>query len=163
MTDTTPQGRARELVQALGLAPHPEGGFYRELFRSPLRVRGEGGERSALTVIHFLLPAGARSALHRVQGADEAWHFVEGDPLELAWFTEAGETRVRLGAPAHGGLPVAVVPAGAWQAARPRGAYALVSCDVAPGFEFADFALLRDLPAEERALRARHATVAEWL
>jgi predicted cupin superfamily sugar epimerase len=163
MTDTTLRGRARELVQSLGLTAHPEGGFYREVFRSPRRVRGDGGERRALTVIHFLLPAGTQSAMHRVRGADEAWHFVEGDPLELLWLTEAGETRVRLGALADGGVPVAVVPAGAWQAARPLGAYALVSCDVAPGFEFADFTLLRDVPDEARALRARHVHVSDWL
>lgn len=158
---TTPlTGRARALVETLGLQPHPEGGFYRELFRSP---RAVGVGRAALTVIHFLLPAGAHSALHRVATADEAWHFVEGDPLELAWLDDAGVTRVRLGALADGGVPVAVVPAGAWQAARPLGAYALVSCDVAPGFEFADFALLRDEPEARAAVLARHPDMSEWL
>jgi predicted cupin superfamily sugar epimerase len=153
-------GRARTLVETLGLAPHPEGGYYRELYRSP---RADATGRAALTVIHFLLPAGTHSALHRVATADEAWHFVEGDPLELAWIDGAGTTRVRLGALADGGVPVAVVPAGAWQAARPLGAYALVSCDVAPGFDFADFALLRDVPDARAAVLGRHPDMSEWL
>jgi predicted cupin superfamily sugar epimerase len=153
--------RARELVERLGLAPHPEGGFYREIFRSPATVTGPGGAaRSALTVIHFLLPAGAHSALHRV-GADEAWHFVEGEPLELLWVGDDDVLRrVRLGALADGAVPAAVVPAGAWQACRPLGAYALVACDVAPGFEFDDFALLRDEVAQCAAFVARHPALA---
>lgn len=154
--------RARALVAQLELAPHPEGGFYREIFRSPERVVAErhGAGRAALTVIHFLLPAGTHSAVHRVT-ADEAWHFVEGDPLELVWVTEADEWRaVRLGALADGDVPVAVVPAGAWQACRPLGRYTLVSCDVAPGFQFDDFALLRDDPTLCSALVARHPALA---
>ncbi|HEX5817312.1 MAG TPA: cupin domain-containing protein [Gemmatimonadales bacterium] len=154
--------RARALVAQLELAPHPEGGFYREIFRSPERVVAErhGAGRDALTVIHFLLPAGAHSAVHRVT-ADEAWHFVEGDPLELVWVTEADEWRaVRLGALADGDVPAAVVPAGAWQACRPLGRYTLVACDVAPGFQFDDFALLRDDPTLCAALVARHPALA---
>jgi predicted cupin superfamily sugar epimerase len=154
--------RARALVAQLDLAPHPEGGFYREIFRSPERVVAERhrAARSALTVIHFLLPQGAHSAVHRVT-ADEAWHFVEGDPLELLWVTEADEWHaVRLGALADGAVPAAVVPAGAWQACRPLGHYTLVACDVAPGFQFDDFALLRDDPALCAALVARHPALA---
>ena len=154
--------RARELVRRLDLAPHPEGGFYRELFRSPATVTAaHGAPRAALTVIHFLLTAGAHSALHRV-GADEAWHFVEGAPLELAWVRgDDVLQRVRLGALADDATPVAVVPAGAWQACRPLGDYALVACDVAPGFEFADFALLRDDAAACAAFVARHPALAK--
>lgn len=153
--------RARELVAQLGLAPHPEGGFYREIFRSTDTVTGpHGARRSALTVIHFLLPSGAHSALHRVT-ADEAWHFVEGDPLELLWVTAGDELhRIRLGKLSDDAVPAAVVPAGAWQACRPLGAYALVSCDVAPGFQFDDFALLRDDPAACAAMLARHPELA---
>ena len=157
--------RVRALVAQLDLAPHPEGGFYREIFRSSERVVASrhGGARSALTVIHFLLPQGAHSAAHRVT-ADEAWHFVEGDPLELVWVTTADEWHaVRLGALSDGAVPAAVVPAGAWQACRPLGRYALVACDVAPGFQFDDFALLRDDPALCAALVTRHPALAALL
>jgi predicted cupin superfamily sugar epimerase len=157
--------RATSLVTQLGLAPHPEGGFYREIFRSLEGVASErmGARRAALTVIHFLLPQGAHSAVHRVT-SDEAWHFVEGDPLELVWVTEADERHaVRLGALADGAVPVVVVPAAAWQACRPLGRYTLAACDVAPGFEFGDFALLRDDPALCAALIARHPAFAELL
>jgi predicted cupin superfamily sugar epimerase len=157
--------RARALVTELDLAPHPEGGFYREIFRSEERVVAErhGVARSALTVIHFLLPEGTHSAVHRVT-ADEAWHFVEGDPLELVWVTEADVWHhARLGALADGAVPVAVVPAGAWQACWSLGQYTLVACDVAPGFQFEDFALLRDEPALCAALLARHPALARVL
>ena len=157
--------RARALVTELDLAPHPEGGFYREIFRSGERVVADrhGAVRSALTVIHFLLPRGTHSAVHRVT-ADEAWHFVEGDPLELVWVTEADSWhRVRIGTLADGAVPAAVVPAGAWQACWPLGRYTLVACDVAPGFQFDDFALLRDDPALCAALLARHPALAQVL
>src|SRR6185295_19426161 len=76
--------RAAELISALGLEPHPEGGFYREVHRSASRVTtGDArGERAALTTIYFLLPAGSQSRWHQVD-SDEVWHFYEGDPLAL--------------------------------------------------------------------------------
>jgi predicted cupin superfamily sugar epimerase len=133
------------VVAELGLAPHPEGGFYRETWRSPLRVATPRGERSALTVIHFLLPAGAFSAFHRVH-ADEAWHHAGGDPIELHVIASSGAHAVHRVGP-HGMRGVvthAVVPSGAWQAARPVGPrHALASCFVAPGFDFDDFEMAR--------------------
>jgi hypothetical protein len=154
--------RAAALVASLGLQPHPEGGFYRELFRSAARVRtARGSGRSALTVIHFLLARGQFSALHRVR-ADEAWHFVEGQPLELLWVHADGPLqRVLLGPLDAGAVPVAVVPSDAWQAARPVGDHALVACDVAPGFDFEDFTLLREVPDERDALFLRHPSLRE--
>ena len=130
--------RAQQLIETLGLAPHPEGGWYRQLFRSESRVtrHADGAERTALTTIYFLLVAGAESAWHRVQ-SDEVWHFYEGDPLEL----RTRDTAVILGADNR----VAVIRAKEWQSARPLGAYALVGCTVGPGFEFADFEM-RDEP-----------------
>lgn len=135
----------RTVVVELGLAPHPEGGYYRETWRSPARVVTPRGERSALTVIHYLLPAGAVSAFHRVH-ADEAWHHAGGDPLELHVIDPSGAHAVhRLGPPdGHGAVTHAVVPAGAWQAARPLGTrHAIASCSVAPGFDFDDFEMAR--------------------
>jgi predicted cupin superfamily sugar epimerase len=141
--------RARELVETLGLEPHPEGGFFREIFRSSDRVtRASSGEdRSALTTIHYLLPAGSFSRWHRVL-SDEAWHFAEGSPLEL-FVCDPGETafrRIVIGGASSGASPVEVVPAGCAQAARPLGSFALVGCTVGPGFEFADFRMLADEP-----------------
>jgi predicted cupin superfamily sugar epimerase len=141
--------RARELVETLGLEPHPEGGFFREIFRSSDRVmRASSGEdRSALTTIHYLLPAGSYSRWHRVL-SDEAWHFAEGSPLEL-FVCDPGETafrRIVIGGASSGASPVEVVPAGCAQAARPLGSFALVGCTVGPGFEFADFRMLADEP-----------------
>lgn len=124
--------RARHLIDALGLAPHPEGGWYRQLFKSESRVlrRSDGAERSALTTIYFLLVEGTSSAWHRVQ-SDEVWHFYEGEALEL--LTPRSVTVL------DGDHRVHVIPANEWQSARPLGAYTLVGCTVGPGFEFDDF------------------------
>jgi len=149
--------RAQHLIDSLGLHRHPEGGFYRELYRSTQTVqRPAGDRRAALTTIFYLLTEGEASAWHRV-AADEIWHFYEGEPLELKIASQ--EARVfathRLGPLVADCEPVCVVAAGEWQAARPLGAYALVGCSVGPGFDFADFTLARDLPDAESALRER--------
>lgn len=149
--------RAQALIAQLGLLPHPEGGYYREIFRSGLNVarQPDAQARTALTSIFFLLPRGACSRWHRVAHADEAWHHYEGDPIALHVLLP-GADQVRtwlLGAisTAHpDALPARVVPANAWQAAQPLGDYALAGCTVGPGFEFADFAMARDLPEKER-------------
>jgi predicted cupin superfamily sugar epimerase len=147
MDDIHPE--ARSLVERLALSPHPEGGYFRETWRSPARVATPRGERSAMTLIHYLLPSGSFSAFHRVH-ADEVWQHAGGDPLELHVIDPGGAHEVhRLG---KGGLPHAVVPAGWWQAARVRGErYALLGCTVAPGFDFADFEMAR----AEELLRIR--------
>ncbi|MEY2747324.1 MAG: hypothetical protein RL112_2366 [Planctomycetota bacterium] len=153
------QHSGRDWIDRLGLAPHPEGGWYRETFRSlALVTTTDGRRRSALTVIHFALLAGESSAWHRV-AADEAWIHCEGDPLELTIVHRdlSKVERVRLGA---GGQPHHVVQGGAWQAARSLGDGSLVSCSVAPGFEFADFELLRDLPDAEAEFRRKYPRLA---
>lgn len=146
--------RVKALIDTLRLQPHPEGGWYRETFRSPQVVRREpdGAVRSALTTIFFLLAAGETSRWHRVS-SDEAWHHYEGAPLELLTFAPDGSaaTIIQLGADAVSRMHV--VPAGFWQAARPLGDYALVGCSVGPGFDFADFSLLGDLAAAQRPPR----------
>jgi predicted cupin superfamily sugar epimerase len=150
--DSTPTSRADELIALLDLRPHPEGGFYREVFRSTSRITTADtrGTRAALTTIFFLLPGGTHSRWHRVD-SDEVWHFYEGDPLELLELDAAGRSLVRhrLGlVDGTGQLPVRTIPAGSWQAAQPLGTYTLVGCTVGPGFEFADFRML----ADDRAL-----------
>jgi len=141
------------------------------VFRSRDRVMASGrrGERAALTSIYFLLAAGQTSRWHRVL-SDEAWHFYEGAPLDLFTVNESFERmeHTRLGPhssdPSHDEAatrPTHVVPAGAWQAVRPTGAYALVGCTVGPGFDFADFSMLSDDPANAARLVARFPHLAD--
>ena len=149
--------RAAQIAALLDLAPHPEGGRYREVHRSAqLVTRDDGAVRAALPTIYFLLAADERSQWHRV-AADEAWHFQEGAILELDVATPDATRlhRQLLGPLADGVQPVHVVPAGYWQAARTRGEYSLVACSVGPGFDFADFVLARDLTGEPAAIRER--------
>ena len=149
--------RAAELIATLALRPHPEGGFYREIFRSESRVAPSDsrGARAALTTIYFLLPGGTFSRWHRV-ASDEVWHLYEGGPLELLELDAQARHLVRhLVGPVGSGdaAPVHTIPAGAWQAARPLGDYVLVGCTVAPGFDFADFTMLADQPALASVVR----------
>lgn len=128
------------LAATLDLEPHPEGGWFRETWRSPVEFEPKGydGPRSAATAIHFLLMPGERSAPHTVR-SDELWLWHRGGPLLL----NIGGTEITLGPQVeHGQLLQAVVPGGVSQAARPAtDEYVLVSCIVAPGFDFADFRL----------------------
>jgi len=130
---------AEAVARLLDLAPHPEGGFYRETFRDS---REGASGRAASTAIYYLLPAGQVSAWHRVDAA-EIWHWHAGAPLELSLYEAGGAHRtLRLGADLVAGeRPQGVVPAGVWQSARSLGAWTLVGCTVAPGFEFAHFEL----------------------
>jgi predicted cupin superfamily sugar epimerase len=122
---------ADELIELLGLAPHPEGGWYRETWREP-----------ATTAIYYLLRAGERSGWHRVD-ATEIWHFYRGDPLELAVSAGGHDVERHVLGPnlAAGQQPQAAVRAGVWQSAVPLGDFALVGCTVAPAFRFAGFEL----------------------
>lgn len=125
---------AHEVITALRLAPHPEGGFYREIFRdSPT-----SGTRGAATSILFLLPAGQRSHWHRVDAA-EIWLWQAGASLTLHM---EGQPPLQLGPNLTAGETLqATVPAHAWQAAEPNGPWSLVSCVVVPAFDFAGFEL----------------------
>lgn len=136
--------RASDLINELGLEPHPEGGYFREVFRSSRKVKpsDERPERSALTTIYFLLLKGQHSRWHRV-ASDEAWHFHEGDPLQLYWIDDRNGVHEELLASGRSkGRPICVVPAGCWQAAKPTGEYSLVGCTVGPGFDFQDFEMI---------------------
>lgn len=129
---------ADEIIAALALKPHPEGGWYAETFRDAPGVDG----RARATAIYFLLKRGERSHWHRVD-ATEIWLWHAGAPLTLSIIRDgAREEVIALGASVLSGqAPQAVVPTGAWQAARTQGDWTLVSCVVAPGFEFAGFEL----------------------
>ena len=129
---------AGAVIEALGLQPHPEGGWYVETWRAP----AANEERPASSAILYLLRAGEESRWHRVD-ADEIWQFSAGDPLDLRVANAVTPiVRHRLGGDvAAGDWPQVIVPAGAWQAARPLGEWALVGCIVAPAFSFDGFEL----------------------
>lgn len=155
MNTRTP--RAAELIRTLGLHPHPEGGWYRETFRSPQIVETTDGRgpRSALTTIDFLLTQGQFSAWHRV-ASDEVWHLLEGEGLRL-WLMPPSLDRIEqidLHPVGGHGAPRHTVPAHWWQAAEPLGEHALVGATVGPGFDFADFAFLRGQAGAKDALQS---------
>ena len=156
------------LIQKLSLQPHPEGGYYRETYRAPLQVQSakHASMRSAFTSIYFLLGDGQYSAWHRV-ASDESWFFHEGSDVEVY-------SLLPLGSPRSGedgvvrtqtlGLVCAcyelTIPADTWFAARPvqRDSHSLVSCVVAPGFEFEDF----ELASKEQLIEAGYQATEQW-
>jgi predicted cupin superfamily sugar epimerase len=128
---------AEDIIVQLGLAPHPEGGHYRQTWVA------DGPGRPAGTCIYFLLGKGERSRWHRVD-ATEIWHFYAGSPLILSLSeTDTGPRRdLTLGPDlAAGQAPQIIVPADHWQAARSTGNWTLVGCTVSPGFRFEGFTL----------------------
>lgn len=158
---------AQALIARLQLARHPEGGWFRETYRSAEAIPAEAlparfrGDRAFATAILFLLEAGDISTLHRIR-SDELWHFHAGSPLVIhAIFPDGVHRAWRLGSDlAAGELFQAAVPAGCWFGAEPTGEFALVSCTVSPGFDFRDFEmgdrrLLTDAYPQHAALVAK--------
>lgn len=137
-------------VKHLDLLAHPEGGFYKEMYRSKASVSadimedGLAGERSLATGIYFLITEGNFSAFHRIK-SDEMWHFYYGEPLIVHVIELDGTyTKLSIGLDIEKGqTPQAVVPAGAWFASESLGAYSFVGCTVSPGFDFLDFELAK--------------------
>ena len=127
---------AKAIIEALGMQPHPEGGYFVETFRD-----APDGGRGHSTAIYYLLEAGDCSAWHRVTDAAEVWHYYAGAPLALTISSDGHDAAsIRLGPNvAAGERPQAVVPAGQWQTAESLGEYTLVGCTVAPGFAFEAF------------------------
>jgi len=150
----------KKIVERFGLLPHPEGGFYRECYRSeqPVVV----GERSfsASTAIYFLLRSGAPSHFHRI-ASDEIWHFYMGDSLIIHELNQNGFYLChKVGSGLERGEEfLQMIPAGSWFAAETMGAYSFVGCTVAPGFEFQDFELasqkdlIRAFPDQEALIQ----------
>ena len=128
--------QAKEIIETLGLQPHPEGGWYAETWRAD----AVEGQRASGTAIYYLLEAGQRSHWHRID-ATEIWHFYAGAPLTLSISTDGQSTdRLTLGADiAAGERPQLIVPPNAWQSAESAGAWTLVGCTVSPGFVFETF------------------------
>lgn len=159
--------RALQLIAQLQLQPHPEGGWYREVFRSQGQVTPQDGRptRSALTSIYFLLEAAQHSRWHRVL-SDEVWVHLEGAPLDL-WTWNAVDGLLHgaaLGPAGAATLPQHVVEAGLWQAARPQAndsaGYTLVACMVGPGFDFSDFSMMEPGGMEAKKIAADHPQLA---
>jgi predicted cupin superfamily sugar epimerase len=149
---------AERLVRALKLKPHPEGGYYCETYRSGIRVATSEATRNAVTTIYYLLADDMFSAFHRLK-SDEIWHYHRGSPISIESIESDGQHRRRV--IGSNDSWQAAIPAGAWFAARlldPQG-YALVGCDVAPGFDFADFEigrreeLVATFPQHERLIQ----------
>ena len=150
----SPSGEAKRWIARLNLAPHPEGGWYRQTYRSSLllprtALLGYDGDRVAATTIYFLLSGDEFSALHRLR-SDEVWHFYAGSPLVVHVLDpQDGYRQILLGSePDAGQAFQAVVSGGCWFGSsllRPGdpGTFALVGCTVAPGFEFADFEMAK--------------------
>ncbi|HEY2729347.1 MAG TPA: cupin domain-containing protein [Polyangia bacterium] len=165
---STEPARARELIARLGLAPHPERGYYVETYRSPLVLAGlpHGAPRAASTAIYFLVTRTEPTTfLHRLR-SDEVFHLYEGGPLDVLLLRDgsAGEV-ARLGRDvAAGERPQLVIPAGTWFAVElaAEAPHCLFGCTVAPGFDFADFELARgpELAARFPAHAARIARMA---
>jgi predicted cupin superfamily sugar epimerase len=160
---------ARLLIEQLQLEPHPEGGWFRETYRSPGEIpaaalpEGYTGGRAFSTAVYFLLAGEEFSAFHRIR-SDELWHFHAGSDLLVHVLSPGGDCRVVTLGDARGRAGVcfqAAVPAGTWFAAelRDKAGYALVGCTVAPGFDFRDFELAdterlaREFPGHEGLIR----------
>ncbi len=134
----------KEIVQKLGLLAHPEGGFYKETYRtSSSMLTEQNAIRNVCTAIYFLLENDNISMFHRIQ-SDELWFFHQGEPLEIVFIKEGVLNSIILGNSFENGeVPQATIPANTWFASsvKQRNGYSLVSCTVAPGFDFADFEL----------------------
>ena len=150
---------AEQIAKQLGLLPHPEGGYYKEMYRSEELISKDAlkgdfsGDRNCCTAIYFLLTSDNFSAFHRIK-QDEIWHFYGGSTLLVHVIDQEGNyTCIRVGMNLEAGeVPQFIVPAGCWFASSvaEEDSYSFVGCTVAPGFDFADFELAKceDLSAE---------------
>jgi predicted cupin superfamily sugar epimerase len=158
----------KRIVERFELVPHPEGGYFREIYRSPMTLKhpnisaGENSERAAGTLIYFLLSGDDFSAFHRVQHSDEIWHMYGGGPIEIFTIDSNGQLgQHTLTTDLMNGEPTVVVPADTWQSARlaPGAEWALGGCTVSPGFQYEDFEmpaaseLIGRFPQHEQTIR----------
>ena len=157
----TPTGA---VIEKLDLKPLPEGGWYREIYRSSDRVHTSRGARSAITTIYYLLERNQVSRWH-VVAADEIWHFYEGSPLELLAYDPRARAMVHsvLSHTKEDHQPVAVIRKGLWQAARSLGDFSLVGCSVGPGFQFEDFQFVATIPGHQAHFAGELEGFAAWL
>ncbi len=139
---------AEDWIKSLKLLPHPEGGYYSEVYRSEVSIVNSvlppsySGDRSAGTSIYYLLKSGQRSLLHRLK-SDEIWHHYDGSPIVLSLINEDGshEEKILGKNMDEGEMPQIIIKGGTWFGAFPKhdGTYSLAGCTVTPGFDFEDF------------------------
>lgn len=134
----------QEIIDFYDLAPHPEGGFFKETYRSSQSYETPYGKRAASTAIIFLITQDSISHFHRLT-SDEGWHFYEGAPLKLLQLNRQGQlTEITIGRDVSKGQRLQhIVPAGDWFASTSYGEYSLVGCTVSPGFDFQDFEMAK--------------------
>ncbi|MUP44840.1 cupin domain-containing protein [Gramella sp. BOM4] len=158
----------QEIIEKLDLKPHPEGGFFRETYRSKGEIAAAGlnsnyySSRNYSTCIYFLLTSEKFSAFHRIK-QDEIWHFYDGATIELHIISESGVLdSIKIGRDIFNGqTPQVIVPGGSWFAAEvsSKDSHSLVGCTVAPGFDFSDFELadrtrlISEFPQHEDLIR----------
>jgi uncharacterized protein len=146
-----------------GLQAHPEGGRFREVYRSARTVSTrDGATRSAMTHIYFSLGPGEVSTFHKVL-SDEIWNLYQGSGLNLYLWDGSATPSRRITLSAAGNCFCHVVPAGVWQAAEPLDDTVLVGCSVAPGFEFTDFHLMAAGSADAKRLIAVSPEMARFI
>jgi uncharacterized protein len=135
-------------ISRLELKPHPEGGWFKEIYRSgeildaACLPDGTSGPRNLCTSIYFLLESSNFSAFHRLR-SDELWHFYSGSPLKVYRICSNGDLKTDILSPGTGGCPFLCIPRNTWFAAEVTGdhTYSLIGCSVSPGFDFSDFEL----------------------
>lgn len=156
--------RAQQLIEQLRLEPHPEGGFFREVYRGELPVHSDvvGELRAAMTDIYFLLPSGQVSRWHRV-AHDELWNFYEGAPLRLYQLNNDLTERHDCCLDPNSGRFKHLVPGGYWQAAATTGDYSLVGCTVTPGFDFRDFRMMQDCLESIETLKIKYTDLVRFV
>jgi uncharacterized protein len=147
-----------EIIHRLKLIPHPEGGYFRETYRSVIEAKTDP-QRSASTAIYYLLLKNQQSAWHRVL-YDEIYHFYCGSPLEVLLIDRNGlQKKHILGCDVLSGAePQLIIPGGTWQSARCTGEFSLIGCTVSPGFDFADFEM-----ADQQEMKSRFPHLDKWL
>ena len=145
--------KSSEIIKQFKLLPHPEGGWFKEIFRSENYVtRKDGEKRNNITGIYYMLLKNEISTWHRVNSADEIWIYLKGAPLNL-WCLDDGNKKLRKFR-LDSNNPIEMIPSGYWQAAKSIGLFTLVSCCVGPGFDFSDFQMLRNLEPSLRPTKA---------
>ena len=141
--------KAEGIIKKLNLLPHPEGGYFKEIYRSSESIHKDSlpdrykGDRNFSTSIYFLLVKNQRSLFHRLL-SDEIWHFYDGSPIIIHCIDDNGYSSFKLGKETDAGEEYQhCIKAGTWFAAEieDKNSYALIGCTVAPGFDFADFTL----------------------
>jgi len=155
----------KTIIKKYQLEKHPEGGFYKEIYRSDLKVKSPAvqyKERSSITDIYFLLAQGQISRFHRVIH-DEIWNFYEGDPLKLITYNPQTNQLSEFILGKENGFYKTVIAGGVFQAAETTGLYSLMGCTVAPGFDFEDFIFLKECDEELKKILSISPTYQNYL